>query len=210
MFNNKGLNFGAIFLLCLLSLPARALIINKYELPDKIAVEDSEMVLQGAAIRTWYMMVKGYIGALYLEEPSSDPEEIFASESYQRMSFVMLVSKMSARRIAHVFSDSIQLNTQPEDQLAYQKELDQIFSIVSGSMKRGEEAIFEYLPGKGVRIEIAGVDKGIIPANKELFNLFCGSGLVIPPQTNALRKKCLALIRLAEKMFHLSVGSLLS
>ncbi len=193
MFNNKGLNFGAIFLLCLLSLPARALIINKYELPDKIAVEDSEMVLQGAAIRTWYMMVKGYIGALYLEEPSSDPEEIFASESYQRMSFVMLVSKMSARRIAHVFSDSIQLNTQPEDQLVYQKELDQIFSIVSGSMKRGEKAIFEYLPGKGVRIEIAGVDKGIVPAEKELFNLFLRVWIGDTPPNKRFKEKMLGL-----------------
>ncbi|MGB1271035.1 MAG: chalcone isomerase family protein [Endozoicomonas sp.] len=59
--------------------------------------------------------MKGYIGALYLEKPASTSEKIYASDSYQRMTFVMLVSKMSARRIANAFYDSIQLNSPPEE-----------------------------------------------------------------------------------------------
>ncbi|MGO0307283.1 chalcone isomerase family protein [Endozoicomonas acroporae] len=161
-------------LLMLLSLPVNALVINKYDLPDTIAAEGDkpELKLQGAAVRSWYLMVKGYIGALYLEEPTSNPEEIYASDTHQRMAFVMLVSKMSARRIANAFYESIQLNSPPDEQEAVKEDLEKIFTLVDGSMKKGEQAVFEYLPGKGLRIEIAGDEKGIVPANKELFNLF--------------------------------------
>ena len=153
--------FSAIILFSL-SVPASALVINKYDLPDTIASngDKPELILQGAAVRSWYLMVKGYIGALYLEEPTSNPEEIYASDSHQRMAFVMLVSKMSARRIANAFYDSIQLNSPPDEQEAMKDDLERIFALVDGSMKKGEQAVFEYLPGKGLRIEIAGVEKG--------------------------------------------------
>ncbi|ELT98880.1 hypothetical protein CAPTEDRAFT_200303, partial [Capitella teleta] len=150
--------------LCFVSLPAKALLINKYDLPDVIEAdaEKPELKLQGAAVRSWYLMVKGYIGALYLEEPTSSAEAIYASDSYQRMAFVMLVSKMSARRIANAFYESIQLNSPPDEQEAMKNDLETIFSLVDGSMKKG----------KGLRVEIAGVEKGVVPARKEVFNLF--------------------------------------
>ena len=193
MSTNKCLSLTAIFLLCLLSLPTKALLVNNYELPDKIFVEDAEMLLQGAAIRNFYLMVQGYIGALYLEEPSSDPETIFASQGYQRMSFLMLRPKMSSRRIANVFYESIQLNTPAEELLSYKKELDQIFSVVEGSLRRGDKAIFEYMPEEGVRIEIAGVDKGVFPADKKLFNLFLRVWIGKTPPNERFKEKLLGL-----------------
>lgn len=143
--------------------------VSKYDIPDIIPAEDSTPAqsLQGAAIRGWYMVVKGYIGALYLEKPASTPEEIYASDSYQQMTLVMLVSKMSARRIANAFYDSIQLNSPPEEQKAMKADLDSIFSVVDGSMKQGEQAVFEYLPEQGVRTEIAGEEPvNRVPGNR--------------------------------------------
>ncbi|MFK0569785.1 chalcone isomerase family protein [Endozoicomonas sp.] len=181
--------------LCFLSLPAKALLINKYDLPDVIAAENDkpELKLQGAAVRTWYLMVKGYIGALYLEEPTSSQEEIYASDSYQRMAFVMLVSKMSARRIANAFYDSIQLNSPPDEQKAMKDDLERIFALVDGSMKKGEQAVFEYLPGKGLRIEIAGVEKGVVPASKEVFNLFLRVWIGETPPSQLFKEQVLGL-----------------
>ncbi|MBO9483706.1 chalcone isomerase family protein [Salinisphaera sp. G21_0] len=182
-------------LLMLLSLPVNALVINKYDLPDTIAAEGDkpELTLQGAAVRSWYLMVKGYIGALYLEEPTSSPEEIYASDTHQRMAFVMLVSKMSARRIANAFYESIQLNSPPDEQEAVKEDLEKIFALVDGSMKKGEQAVFEYLPGRGLRIEIAGDEKGIVPANKELFNLFLRVWIGETPPSKPFKEQVLGV-----------------
>ncbi|WP_422445112.1 MULTISPECIES: chalcone isomerase family protein [unclassified Endozoicomonas] len=182
-------------LLMLLSLPVNALVINKYDLPDTIAAEGDkpELKLQGAAVRSWYLMVKGYIGALYLEEPTSSPEEIYASDTHQRMAFVMLVSKMSARRIANAFYESIQLNSPPDEQEAVKEDLEKIFTLVDGSMKKGEQAVFEYLPGKGLRIEIAGDEKGIVPASKELFNLFLRVWIGETPPSKPFKEQVLGV-----------------
>ncbi|WBA79616.1 chalcone isomerase family protein [Endozoicomonas sp. GU-1] len=182
-------------LLMLLSLPVNALVINKYDLPDTIAAEGDkpELKLQGAAVRSWYLMVKGYIGALYLEEPTSSPEEIYASDTHQRMAFVLLLSKMSARRIANAFYESIQLNSPPDEQEAVKEDLEKIFTLVDGSMKKGEQAVFEYLPGKGLRIEIAGDEKGIVPANKELFNLFLRVWIGETPPSKPFKEQVLGV-----------------
>ncbi|KEI71932.1 chalcone isomerase family protein [Endozoicomonas elysicola] len=192
--SHRRILFSLAFL-CFVSLPAKALLINKYDLPDVISVgaDKPELQLQGAAVRSWYLMVKGYIGALYLEEPTSNVDEIYASDSYQRMTFVMLVSKMSARRIANAFYESIQLNSPPDEQEAMKNELETIFSLVDGSMKRGEQAVFEYLPGKGLRIEIAGVEKGIVPARKEVFNLFLRVWIGETPPSKTFKAQVLGL-----------------
>nr|MDT0252232.1 hypothetical protein [Endozoicomonas sp.] len=56
----------------------------------------------------------------------------------------------------------------PDEQKAMKDDLERIFALVDGSMKKGEQAVFEYLPGKGLRVEIAGVEKGVVPASKEV------------------------------------------
>lgn len=197
MLNYQALSRIVFSLVCLfsLSLPAKALLINKYDLPDVIAAvnDKPELTLQGAVVRSWYLVVKGYIGALYLEEPTSNPEKIYSSDSYQRMTFVMLVSKMSARRIANAFYDSIQLNSPPDEQEAMKDDLEKIFALVDGSMKKGEQAIFEYLPGKGLRVEIAGVEKGIVPAHKAVFNLFLRVWIGETPPSKAFKEEVLSI-----------------
>ncbi|WP_299728864.1 chalcone isomerase family protein [uncultured Endozoicomonas sp.] len=190
----RQLLLGAIFLITL-PMSANALIVNDYDLPDVISADggDSEIYLQGASVRSWYLMVKGYIGALYLAEPTSNPEEIYASQGYQRMAFVMLVSKMSARRIANAFYESIQLNTPPAEQEEMKDEIAELLALVDGSMKRGDQAVFEYLPDQGVRIEIAGEEKGMIAADKRLFNLILRVWIGETPPSKTFKDEILGL-----------------
>ena len=185
---------GTVFLISL-PMSAHALIIDDYDLPDVISADggSAELHLQGASVRSWYLMVKGYIGALYLAEPSSNPEEIYASDTNQRMSFVMLVSKMSARRIANAFYESIQLNTPPAEQEEMKEEIATMLALVDGSMKEGQQAVFEYLPGQGVRIEIAGEEKGMIAGDKRLFNLILRVWIGDTPPSNTFKEEVLGI-----------------
>ena len=178
-----------------LSMSAKALMVGGYELPDTITIDDDNVpiTLQGASVRSWYAIVKGYIGALYLAEPSNDPEEIYRSDTHQQMAFVMLVSKMSARRIANVFYDAIQLNSPPEEQEEMKESLEVMMDLIDGSMKKGDRAIFEYLPGKGVRIEIAGIEKGLISTDKRLFNLILRVWIGETPPNKRFKSEILGL-----------------
>ncbi|WOG29949.1 chalcone isomerase family protein [Endozoicomonas sp. 8E] len=148
---------------------AQALSMKGMEIPDVVKSDDTVLQLQGAAVRTWYLVVDGYIGALYLENPTTDVSRILSEESYQRMSFTILLSKMSARRMANAFYEAIQINTSEEEQKELEKGIAQFMDMIDGTLKKGESGTFEYIPGKGARVIIAGEEKGTIPG-KKLFN----------------------------------------
>lgn len=76
---------------------------------------------------------------------------------------------------------------------AVKDDLESIFTLVDGSMKKGDQAVFEYLPGKGLRIEIAGVEKSVVPASKELFNLFLRVWIGETPPCKSFKEKVLGV-----------------
>ena len=158
--------FGLLFLQT-----ANAVKVEGYEFPEVVQASENGpvMQLQGAAVRDWYLVVKGYVGALYLENPSSSVDKILADDGYKRMSFTVLFTKMSARRIANSFYEAIQINTTEEEQAELKDELDQFMAMIEGTMKKGQSGVFEYIPGKGAKVTVAGEVKGIIPG-KDIFN----------------------------------------
>ena len=62
---------------------AGALVLEGYDIPESVPVteKNATLTLQGAAVRSWYFVVKGYIGALYIENPSTSVTEIRFSKS---------------------------------------------------------------------------------------------------------------------------------
>lgn len=125
--------------------------------------ERPELKLNGAALRELYLLIKSYVGSLYLEQPSSDTDYILNSESHKRMVFHVMMKKVGARRIANALQEALVVNLTKEQHNQLADELDQMLSYFEGNMHAGEEAIFDYLPGKGTRITINGNVKGIIP-----------------------------------------------
>ena len=150
---------------------AGAIVLEGYEIPESVEIskKGTTLQLQGAAVRSWYFVVKGYIGALYLQNPSSSVVEILTDESHQRMSFTLLFEKMSARRIANSFSEAIQINTSDSEQSELMEELDLFMSMLDGSLNQGEAGIIEYIPGIGTQFTVAGEKKGVVPG-KRIFN----------------------------------------
>ena len=144
---------------------AQAFTIADVALQDTIAAtqERPELVLNGAALREMYFLVKSYVGALYLEEHNEDPEVILASETHKRMVFITLLKKVSARRIANALQEALVVNLSEDEHKALDKELAQMLSYFDGKMYEGQETSFDYIPGKGTRITMNGEVKGIIP-----------------------------------------------
>ncbi len=186
--------------------PVDAYTISDVTLNDTVPAtkERPELVLNGAALREMYFLVKSYVGALYLEEHNEDAQAIMASATHKRMVFVTLLKKVSARRIANALQEALVVNLTETEHKNLDKELTQMLSYFDGKMYEGEETLFDYIPSKGTRITINGVEKGIIPGAeyfKAMLSMWIGNtpvgrdfkdsvlGLNMPKTANQVAKK---------------------
>ncbi len=145
--------------------PVNAYTIADVTLNDTVPAtkERPELILNGAALREMYFLVETYVGALYLEEHNEDAQSIMTSATHKRMVFITLLKKVSARRIANALQEALVVNLTEAEHKNLNKELAQMLSYFDGKMYEGEETLFDYIPGKGTRITMNGVVKGIIP-----------------------------------------------
>ncbi len=130
-----------------------------------------QLTLNGAATRTYYYVVDMYVGLLYLQNPSTEPTDIFADESYKRMVFHTLLSRASGRRIGKALYESLKLS--PEEAAALGAPIEDVIDMFDVEMNKGDETFIEYVPGEGTRIVVKGELRGEIDS-KDLFNAFLG------------------------------------
>ena len=152
-------------------------------LPDTVQVAGTTLLLNGAGLRTKYM-VKVYVAGLYLTQKSSDPNAIVKADAPKRivMHFVRDVSKS---QLTDGFAESFHNNT-PDAENTLKRDTDRLFSALE-AVKDGEEITFTYLPEKGTSVALGDKEKLTIagPAFAEmLFSVWLG-----PKPPNASLKK---------------------
>ncbi|RMF18069.1 MAG: hypothetical protein D6758_04970 [Gammaproteobacteria bacterium] len=129
----------------------------------RLAPNGPVLSLNGAGLRRTFMIVKTYVGALYLENPSDDPAQVMNSQESKRMLFHVLLNRVSARKVARALRDALVLNVTDEAYKSLKPSVEQFLSMFDGTLHEGDECYIDYLPGVGTRVTVAGVDKGIIP-----------------------------------------------
>lgn len=152
-------------------------------MPDVVpaTAERPELRLNGASLRELYLLVETYVGGLYLEEPSTDPQAILNSETHKRMVFHVMLKRVGARRIANALQDALVVNITEEEHRNLEKQLGQMMSYFNGKMHAGEQAYFDYIPGKGTRVTINNEVKGVIPGKdyfRALLSIWIGENPV--------------------------------
>ncbi|NVK39351.1 MAG: chalcone isomerase family protein [Gammaproteobacteria bacterium] len=157
--------------------------------------ERPELKLNGASLRELYLLIETYVGALYLENPSTDAQSILDSEEHKRMVFHVMMKKVGARRIANALQEALVMNVTKEQHKKLGGEIEQMLSYFDGKMHRGEEAIFDYLPGKGTQITINNEVKGIIPG-KDYFRAMLSIWIGENPVGRTFKDDILGLNRL--------------
>ena len=130
-----------------------------------------QLVLNGAAKRTYYYVVDMYIGLLYMQNPSADPHAIMADNGYKRMVFHTLLGKASGRRVGKALYEALKLTPEEAEKLG--APIDEVISMFDVAMIRGDETHIEYVPGEGTRILVKGELRGEV-ASKKLFDAFLG------------------------------------
>jgi hypothetical protein len=142
--------------------------ISDIQLPNLLpaSAERPELKLNGASIRELYLLIETYVGALYLEQPSNNPEAIINSDTHKRMVFHILLKKVGARRTAKALQEALLLNLTEQAHLDIIDEIELMLSYFTGNMYAGEQSIFDYIPGVGTRVTLKGEVRGIIPGKK--------------------------------------------
>ncbi len=183
----------SFLLLCTAQL-SQAQVVADVDFPENLPANTlhPKMKLNGAALRELYLLVDTYAGALYLEEPSQSASQIIASEQHKTMIFHVLLDKVSARRLSSALHEALLLNISKHQHRDLQSDINTMLSYFSGSLKKGQQAVFHYIPNHGTQISVAGKVKGLI-AGKDFYNAMLKVWIGKSPVTRAFKDNILGL-----------------
>ncbi len=183
-------------LACLWSFSSHALTVKGVEVAEVIpgTQERPALKLNGASVRVVYKIVDAYLGKLYLENPSSDPEEIFRDEGYKRMVFHVMTRRISAEQITEAISDILKDNMSKDELQLYEDQLATFSRLFEDSLFSGEQGTVDYVPGIGTRVSIRGEIQGVIPG-KDFFNALLTVWIGEYPVSNKFKDGILGLPR---------------
>ncbi len=123
-----------------------------------------QLVLNGAGVRTKLVVVKLYIGALYLPAKKSDADEILKDAGAKRVAMHVLADELTAKDLIASLNNAIAANHIPAELALIEarlRDLNRMMSAV-GVLKKGATVVLDYSPNTGTRISINGEEKIVI------------------------------------------------
>ncbi|OYY46441.1 MAG: hypothetical protein B7Y56_04125 [Gallionellales bacterium 35-53-114] len=174
MLNMKKL--FSILLLCL-GTQVYAVEFEGVKLDEQLQLDSHQLILNGTGLRKKFFF-KVYVAALYLTGKKNTSELILADGGAKRMAFHLL-REVSGKQMLEAINEVLPANHTAEEMKALEArlaELSRIFGSVA-AVKKGEVILFDYLPGSGTRITIAGQQKGRIEGadfNRALLKVWIG------------------------------------
>lgn len=133
--------------------------------PTEKTIAGKTLKLNGVSYLKKLGFVKVYAVALYLENPSKDPNEVIESEQIKHMVTHYLTSKATAEKIRNGFIELMEKGNPKELVDANRADIEKYASWMDKDMAPGLTAISTYVPGKGVIYEYQGKIKGTIPGS---------------------------------------------
>ena len=167
----------ALFVLgALLSISTQAMQIGGIKLPDSLQAGDTPLTLNGAGIRTKWMM-DIYVGGLYLESNSSAAKQIIAADQPMAIRLHMVSGLITSEKMEDAtmegFKNATGGNTQPLD--AY---IDSFMAVFREPISEGDVFDLIYEPGKGIDVHKNGEFKdtvdGGLPFKQAVFTIWLG------------------------------------
>ena len=151
----KNATLCAVVMAVVLALPVAAKEAGGVQFPETLTVEGKELKLNGAGLRKKFV-VNVYAAGLYVESPSQSAQQVIESDQVKRVRLSML-RDLDKKTITEAIVDGFKKNS--KDKLpALQQRLD-TFTAAIPDVKKGEELLLTYAPGKGTTIESKGGQK---------------------------------------------------
>jgi long-chain acyl-CoA synthetase len=181
----------ALLLLAFLAPPAFAAEVAGVKVDDRTRVDSSELVLNGAGLRTKYFL-SIYVAGLYLTEKKATPAEILAMPGPERIT-MRLMRNVSAKQLTDALEVGIRANTTAVEREALADRLSELAAIMNAiqSAKEGDLIALDWLPGTGTRIVLNGEPRGKIIVGEDFYRALLRIWLGDDPAQESLKKALL-------------------
>ncbi len=137
--------------------PALAAVdIGGVTLDDSTQVSGTTLKLNGAGIRT-KIFFKVYVAALYLSEKKAALNDILTLSGPRRIKLVML-RDLSAEQLSEALMNGLQHNTDKNELARLELQIAQLEKILaaSGSVKKGDTLLLDWVPNEGTVAQLNG------------------------------------------------------
>jgi hypothetical protein len=170
-----------LFAGALLSLVATAALASvevagiKFE--DKVSAGGQELVLNGAGVRTRFV-VKVYAAGLYVSQKSSNAKAIVDAKTARRVQMVML-RDLSADQLADALKDGIDNNASQAELDAIKAEVESLLNIMRGmkEAKKTQVIALDFSADGKTTVSVNGAARGNVasePLQRALLKIWLG------------------------------------
>ena len=173
--------------------PANAAEVAGVRFDDKTSLAGSELVLNGAVLRTRFML-KIYAIGLYLPRSGNSAEAVMASSGPKRIQITTL-RELGASEFADALVDGLKRNHSDAELAKLQHRIDDFRNAIIAlkSTPAGSQIRLEWLPGSGTRLSVGNEARGKdIPGEdfyRALLRIWIGEKPVDQDLKNALLGK---------------------
>ncbi|HHO75302.1 MAG TPA: chalcone isomerase [Deltaproteobacteria bacterium] len=164
--------------------------IAKITMPDTLKAAGSELALNGAGIRTKFML-KLYVGGLYLEQKSSDANSVINAEEPMAVRLHIISSLITSEKMEDAtregFENSLGGNIEP-----LKGEIEAFINIFKEQINENDIFDFIYIPGTGVEVYKNGAKASVVEGidfKKALFGIW----LCDKPAQKSLKEEMLGM-----------------
>jgi len=181
----------ALMVVALLAAPALAAEVAGVKVDDRARVDASELVLNGAGLRTKYFL-NVYVAGLYLVEKKVTPADILALPGAKRIT-MRLMRDVSAKQLTDALELGIRDNTSSAERETLSSRLSELTAIMNAlqSAKKGDLIALDWIPGSGTRIVLNGEPRGKVIAGEDFYRALLRIWLGDEPAQESLKKALL-------------------
>ena len=177
-------------------LPAAATVdVNGYKFEDTTKVAGKDLKLNGAGMRTKFV-VKVYAAGLYLPEKKTDVAEVLKQEGPRRVTLQM-ARDISSDDFGKAFMDGLNDNIDKAEKskiVAQIGKFGEMFATVDG-LKKGDVLHIDWIPGSGTQCELNGKKLGETVPDITFYNAILRIWLGNKPVDSSLKPALLGQAR---------------
>ena len=146
-----------LMLSLMVSLPTQALTLKGVDVKESIKLENQELVLNGAGVRTkWF--VEGYIAALYLTEKTNIAESVIEADAPMAVRLIITSNMITPKRMTDSTRDGFVSST-GGNIAPIENEVEELISAFKDKVEEGDVFDLVYLPNHGVTVYRNGEEK---------------------------------------------------
>jgi len=140
-----------IFYLFIFSTLSYTQTINGVVLKDKIKVHDQDLFLNGAGTRNKFF-IDIYVGALYVVDTTNDAVSIINSTTIKSMHLHIISNWISRKLLKTALRSELKSSSTVKEMDQLQKEIEVFLSTFNEEIRKGDQFIFNIIPGIGVEV----------------------------------------------------------